>query len=66
MPRPGPRTAYKYSKRFNATAVRLSRLRGVSVSDAADSLYIHPFERRSSSRTHVVDFPQNCGNAWDF
>jgi len=43
MPRPGPRTTYKYSERFKATAVRLSQLRGVSVSDVADSLYIHPF-----------------------
>ena len=37
------RTTYKYSERFKATAVRLSELRGVSVQDVADSLYIHPF-----------------------
>ena len=43
MPRPGPRTTYKYSDGFKATAVRLSQLRGVSVQDVADSLYIHPF-----------------------
>jgi transposase len=43
MPRPGPRTTYKYSDRFKATAVRLTELRGVSVQDVADSLYIHPF-----------------------
>lgn len=43
MPRPGPRTTYKYSERFKATAVRLSQLRGVSVQDVAESLYIHPF-----------------------
>ena len=43
MPRPGPRTTYKYSERFKATAVRLSQLRGVSVREVADSLYIHPF-----------------------
>jgi transposase len=43
MPRPGPRTTYKYSERFKATAVRLSQLRGVSVQEVADSLYIHPF-----------------------
>lgn len=43
MPRPGPRTTYKYSDRFKATAVRLSQLPGVSVQDVADSLYIHPF-----------------------
>ena len=43
MPRPGPRTTYRYSDRFKATAVRLSQLRGVSVSDVAASLAIHPF-----------------------
>ena len=43
MPRPGPRTTYKYSDRFKATAVRLSQLRGVSVQDVAASLCIHPF-----------------------
>lgn len=43
MPRPGPRTTYKYSDRFKATAVRLSQLRGVSVQEVAASLYLHPF-----------------------
>ncbi len=43
MPRPGPRTTYKYSDRFKATAVRLSQLPGVAVQDVAESLYIHPF-----------------------
>ena len=43
MPKPGPRTTYKYSEEFKATAVRLSQLDGVSVSDVAQSLYIHPF-----------------------
>ena len=43
MPRPGPRTTAKYSERFKATAVRLSRLPGVEVQAVADSLYIHPF-----------------------
>lgn len=43
MPRPGPRTTYKYSDLFKATAVRLSQLPGVAVQDVADSLYIHPF-----------------------
>ena len=43
MPKPGPRTTYKYSDRFKATAVRLSELAGVSVQDVAGSLYIHPF-----------------------
>lgn len=43
MPRPGPRTTYRYSDVFKATAVRLSQLPGVSVSEVAQSLYIHPF-----------------------
>lgn len=43
MPAPGPRTTYRYSAHFKATAVRLSQLPGVSVRDVADSLYIHPF-----------------------
>lgn len=43
MPKPGPRTTNKYSQRFKATAVRLSRLPGVAVQDVAESLYIHPF-----------------------
>ena len=43
MPKPGPRTIYRYSPEFKATAVRLSQLPGVSVSDVAESLYIHPF-----------------------
>ena len=43
MPRPGPRTTYKYSNQFKASAVRLSRLPGVEVQDVAQSLYIHPF-----------------------
>lgn len=43
MPKPGPRTTYKYSDEFKASAVRLSQLSGVSVQDVAESLYIHPF-----------------------
>ncbi|MEL7453899.1 MAG: transposase [Pseudomonadota bacterium] len=43
MPKPGPRTTYKYSDHFKATAVRLSHLPGVAVQDVAASLYIHPF-----------------------
>jgi len=43
MPRPGPRTTYKYSDRFKATAVKLCELPGVAVQDVAQSLYIHPF-----------------------
>ena len=43
MPKPGPRTTYKYSDHFKATAVRLSQISGVAVQDVAESLYIHPF-----------------------
>lgn len=43
MPKPGPRTTYKYSDEFKATAVKLSRLPGVEIKDVAESLYIHPF-----------------------
>ena len=43
MPKPGPRTTYKYTDHFKATAVRLSELPGVAVQDVASSLYIHPF-----------------------
>jgi len=43
MAKPGPRTTYKYSDEFKATAVRLSELPGVEVQDVAASLYIHPF-----------------------
>lgn len=42
MPKPGPRTTYKYSDHFKATAVRLSHLKGVEVQDVAHSLFIHP------------------------
>ncbi|MFT3799751.1 MAG: transposase [Burkholderiaceae bacterium] len=34
---------YRYSDEFKATAVRLSALPGVLVSDVAESLCIHPF-----------------------
>ena len=43
MPKPGPRTTYRYTQEFKATAVRLSQLPGVAVRDVAASLYIHPF-----------------------
>lgn len=43
MPTPGPRTTYRYSRDFKATAVRLSQLPGVAIRDVAESLYIHPF-----------------------
>lgn len=43
MAKPGPRSTYRYSHEFKATAVRLSSLPGVAVGDVAASLYIHPF-----------------------
>ena len=43
MPKPGPRTTYKYSEKFKATAVKLSEWPGVKCKDVADSLCIHPF-----------------------
>jgi len=43
MPKPGPRTTYRYSDEFKGTAVRLSQLRGLAINDVADSLCIHPF-----------------------
>ena len=43
MLKPGPRTTYKYSDEFKATAVRLSQVSGVAVQDVAEALYIHPF-----------------------
>jgi transposase len=43
MPKPGPRTTYRYSAEFKAAAVRLSQVPGVSVGDVAESLYIPPF-----------------------
>jgi len=43
MPKPGPRTTYKYSEEFKATAVRLSQLPDTSVQDVAEALCIHPF-----------------------
>jgi transposase len=42
MPKPGPRSTYRYSDEFKATAVKLSQLPGVLVSDVAASLAIHP------------------------
>ncbi|MGH8526537.1 MAG: transposase [Gammaproteobacteria bacterium] len=43
MPKPGPRTTYRYSDQFKATAVRLSQMKGVEVQDVAASLAIHPW-----------------------
>ena len=43
MPKPGPRTTYRYSDEFKGTAVKLSCVRGVTVNDVAESLCIHPF-----------------------
>jgi len=38
MPKPGPRTTYKYTDQFKATAVKLSKLPGVASKDVAESL----------------------------
>lgn len=43
MPKPGPRSTYKYTDKFKATAVKLSQLPGVKSKDVAESLCIHPF-----------------------
>lgn len=43
MPKPGPRSTSRYSNEFKATAVKLSQLPGVLVSDVAASLAIHPY-----------------------
>ena len=43
MAKAGPRKVEKYGDRFKATAVKLSRLPGVSVQDVAAALDIHPF-----------------------
>ncbi len=43
MPRPGPRTTYRYTDNFKATAVLMSHVPGVAVQDVADALAIHPF-----------------------
>ena len=43
MPKPGPRTTYKYTEKFKVTAVKLSQLPGVASKDVAESLCIHPF-----------------------
>ena len=39
MPKPGPRTTYKYSDEFKAAAVKLSRMPGVAIKDVAESLH---------------------------
>ena len=43
MAKSGPRTVRRYTDHFKRTAVKLSRLDGVAVSDVAESLYIHPY-----------------------
>ena len=40
MPKPGPRTTYKYSDQFKATAVRLSQLPDVAVRDVAEACFV--------------------------
>lgn len=36
MPKPGPRTTYKYSEEFKAKAVQLSHLEGVQVKEVVN------------------------------
>ena len=43
MAKASPRRIEKYGDRFKATAVKLSKLPGVSVQDVAAALDIHPF-----------------------
>ena len=43
MAKAGPRKVEKYGDRFKATAVKLSKLPGVSVQNVAAALDIHPF-----------------------
>lgn len=43
MPKSGPKSTYRYTEKFMATAVRLSQVRGVAVNDVAASHAIHPF-----------------------
>lgn len=45
MPRPGPRTTYKYTEQFNATEVRLSELPGVAIQDITREFGIDRFLR---------------------
>ena len=57
MGKPGPRTVYRYSEEFKATAVRLSELSGVLVGDIAESRCIHPFmlsKWRKQAREGVI------------
>jgi transposase len=43
MARAGPRKVARYGDEFKATAVKLSKLPGVLVSDVASALDVHPF-----------------------
>ena len=65
MTKPGPRTTYKYSDEFKATAVRLSQLDGIAVQYVADAFYIHPFMlsrwRKTSARGADRDQGGECG-----
>ena len=53
-----PRTTRRYSHRFKATAVKLSRIKGVAIKDVAESLYIHPFMlsrwRKEANDGHLI------------
>jgi transposase len=54
----GPRKIYRYSVEFQATAVRLSHLSGVTVNEVAQSLDVHPFQlsrwRRAAREGRLV------------
>jgi transposase len=68
MPKTGPRTIYRYSDTFKATAVRLSQLPGVAARDVAESLYIHPFMlsrwRKHAREGRIVTKGVEVDKAW--
>jgi transposase-like protein len=63
MARPlGPRKIYRYSQERQATTVRLSQLSGVTVTDVAQSLDVHPIllSRRPDPRAEDDRRPARC------
>ncbi|SFN37565.1 hypothetical protein SAMN05216289_11783 [Dokdonella immobilis] len=54
MARPGPRTTYRYSREFKATAVRLCQIPGVVVGDVAESLCIQAIFLDVVARNAIV------------
>lgn len=62
MPKLGQRTTYRYSRDFKATAVRLSHLPSLAVSDVG-RIALHPcFHAVSLTQTSVrgIDHGQGC------